>query len=69
MEKAGGSQNVKPTCVTCGKKHYRECILGTGSCYGCNKEVHMVKDCPMIASRGREDKKVTLSVSKDDAPT
>ena len=34
LEKEGGSQNVKPTCVTCGKKHYSECLLSIGSCYG-----------------------------------
>ena len=31
--------------------------------------VNMVKDCPMIASRGREGNQVDPSVSKDDAPT
>ncbi len=29
FEKGGGSQNGKRTCVTCGNKHYGECILGT----------------------------------------
>ena len=30
-------KGVKPTCVTCGKKHYGECLLGTGSFYGVGK--------------------------------
>ena len=34
LEKGGGSQNIKPPCVTCGKKHYGECLLGTESFYG-----------------------------------
>ena len=68
MEKAGGSQNVKPTCVTCGKKHYGECIFGSGSCYGCVKEGHKVRYCPTIASGGREGKQVAPDVPKDDAP-
>ena len=33
IEKGGDSKNSKPTCVTCGKKHYGECLLGTGSHY------------------------------------
>ena len=56
LEGGGGSKNGKPTCVTCGKKHYGECLLGTGICYGCGKERHKVRNCPMIASRGREGK-------------
>ena len=52
LDKEGGSQNVKPTNVTCGKKHYVEFLLGTGSCYGCVKEGHKVRDSPTIASRG-----------------
>ena len=34
LEKGGGSQNVKPTCATCGKRNYGECLRGTGSFYG-----------------------------------
>ena len=30
LEKGGGSQKVKPTCAKYGKKHYGECLLGTG---------------------------------------
>ena len=33
------------------------------------KEGHKVRDCPMIASRGREAKQVAPSVAKDDAST
>ena len=69
MERGGASHNVKLTCVTCGKKHYVECLLGTGSSYGCAKEGYKVIDCPMINTRGRESMQVTPSVPKDDAPT
>ena len=37
VEKGGGSKDVKPTCAKCGKKHYSESLLGTGSCFGCGK--------------------------------
>ena len=46
FDKGGGCKNVKPTCVTCVKRHYGYCIRGTGSCYGCGKEVHLVRDFP-----------------------
>ena len=41
--------------------------MGTGSFFGCGKDGHKVRDCPMIASRGREGKQVAPSVTKDDA--
>ena len=31
LKKGGGSQNIKPSCVTCGKRHYGECLKGTES--------------------------------------
>ena len=69
LEKGGGSQSVKPTCATCGKKHYGKCLRGTDSCYGCVKEGHKVRECPIIAAIGRESKQVAPSAPKDDAPT
>ena len=69
LENGGGSQNVKPSCVTCGKRHYVECLLGTRSFYFCGKEGHTMRYCPNIASRGREGKKVVSSSTKDDALT
>ncbi|TMX05346.1 hypothetical protein EJD97_023717, partial [Solanum chilense] len=69
IEKGGGSKDGNPTCANCGKKHYGEFLLGIGSCFGCGKVAHKVRDCPMVAFKGREGKKVTPSVPKDDAST
>ena len=60
LEKGVGSQRLKPTCVKFGKKHYGECLLGTGTFFGCGKEGHKVIDCPVIASRRREVNKLLL---------
>ena len=43
--------------------------MGTGSYFGCGKDGHKVRDCTMIASRGREGKQVTPSVQKDEVST
>lgn len=43
MDKGGGSQNDKPTCLFYGKRHYGDCLKGSGSCYGCGKEGHRVR--------------------------
>ena len=64
IEKGSSSQNDKPTCVKCGKKHYGECLLGTSSCFGCGKDGYKVKDCP-----NRDGKKAAPSVPKEDAST
>ena len=40
--------------VTCGKRHYRESLTSTGSCFGYGKYGHKVRDCPTISSRWRE---------------
>ena len=66
FEKGGGSLKGKPTCVTCGQRHYGEGLRGTRSFFGCGKEGHKVRYCPTIASRGNEVKNVAPNVPKDD---
>ncbi|TMX00969.1 hypothetical protein EJD97_025522 [Solanum chilense] len=66
FERGGGSQNEKPICFTCGKRHYGKCLAGTNGCFGCGKDDHKVRDCTTIAARGRESNKVAPNVPKDD---
>ncbi|XP_055830853.1 uncharacterized protein LOC129899879 [Solanum dulcamara] len=35
-----------PTCVECGKNHYRTCRRASGACFNCGSFDHKVKDCP-----------------------
>ena len=64
-EKWSGSQDGKPTCATCGKKHYGECLIGTRNFFDCGKDDHNVRDFPNIASRGGEGNKVAPNIPKD----
>ena len=64
VEKEGGSKDGNPTCANLCKKNYGVCLLGTGRYIGCGKDGHKVRDCTMIASRGREGKQVAPSVKK-----
>ena len=68
IEGSRGSQRGKPTCVTCGKKHYGKYLASTGCCYGCGKGGHKVRDCPTIAERGREANKDPPSVPEGGDP-
>ena len=68
FEKGGGSQNGKPTCANCGKRHYGECLFGTKSCIGCGKDGHKGKNCSNIAFIEKEGKQVDPNVPKNDAP-
>ncbi|TMX02511.1 hypothetical protein EJD97_021246 [Solanum chilense] len=68
LEKSSGSQNSKPTCDTCGKKHYGKCLVGTKHFFGCGKDGHKVKDCPIIAAREKEGKQVPPIVPGDNVP-
>ncbi|KAK4707056.1 hypothetical protein R3W88_033395 [Solanum pinnatisectum] len=59
QEKGGGSQFSKPSCTTCGNRHYGKCLAGTNGCYGYGKNYHKVKDCPTLTARGREAKQAS----------
>ena len=66
MRKGGGSQNEKPTCVTCGKRHYGKCLPGSSGFFGCGKDDHKVRDYTITAARGRDTKQVAPNVPKED---
>ena len=41
----------KATCSKCGEKHWGECLVWKGNCFGCGKEVHKLKDFPNVMSQ------------------
>ena len=68
LEQGSRSQDSKPTCVNCRKKHCKKCLVGNGNCFVCGKDGYKVKDCPTITIRGKEGKQVPPSVLGDDVP-
>ena len=64
----GSGSLVKPTSTTCGKRHFGNCLAGTSGCLGCGKDDHKVTDCPKIAPRRREAKKVPPNVPDGGSP-
>ena len=62
------SQGVKTTCFTCGKKQFGKFLACIGGYFVCCKDVHKVRDCPTIVSRGREANKYTPNVPDSGAP-
>ena len=64
FDKGVGSQNEKPTCVTCGMRHYGKCLTVITGCFCFGKDNHKVKDCTIIAARGRERVSKLLLVFK-----
>ncbi|XP_015068773.1 uncharacterized protein LOC107013358 [Solanum pennellii] len=68
LEKGSVSQDGKPTCATCRKKHYGKCRVGTRNCIGYDKYEQKVRDCPNIPTRGKEGKKDPPSISEGGFP-
>ncbi|TMX03309.1 hypothetical protein EJD97_017135 [Solanum chilense] len=51
--RSGNSPSDKQTCSKCGKKHWGECLVGTGNFFGCGKEGHKVKDFPNVRGQAK----------------
>lgn len=47
--------------------HCGKCLASTTDCFGCGKDDNKVRECPTIASRGREGKPVSPNIPKGDA--
>ena len=47
------SPNKKPTCAKCGKGHLRECLVGTGNCFGCGKSCQKVMNFPNVRAQDK----------------
>ena len=59
---------VKPTCATCGKKHFVKCLAATNRCFGFMKDDHKPIYCPTISSWGIEADQIPSNVPDGGAP-
>ena len=67
-ERGYSSQFAKPTCTTCGKMNYEKCLSGTNRRYGSGNNDHKVRDCPSLATTGREPKQASYCGPDPDSP-
>ncbi|WMV24316.1 hypothetical protein MTR67_017701 [Solanum verrucosum] len=57
----GSSEKMVSECRRCGKIHRNECLVGSNTCYGCGKSGHKMKDWLLLATRGRDGRRVKPS--------
>uniref|UniRef100_A0A9I9E6V8 CCHC-type domain-containing protein n=1 Tax=Cucumis melo TaxID=3656 RepID=A0A9I9E6V8_CUCME len=58
-----GQESVASTvrqtpCMSCGKNHQGQCLVGAGVCYQCGQQVHCKKDCPQLNMTVQRDQGV-----------
>ncbi|KAH0664080.1 hypothetical protein KY284_029011 [Solanum tuberosum] len=56
-----GSLLPRSNCTKCGSKHEGKCLASTDGCFSYGKSGHKMRDCPMLAAKGREGKQATCS--------
>ncbi|XP_049360778.1 uncharacterized protein LOC125825494 [Solanum verrucosum] len=64
----GVSSFSRSTCAKCGKKHDGKCLADTDGCFSCGKIGHNMRDCPILVTKGRENKQAPPSGSNSNAP-
>jgi hypothetical protein len=52
--KQTGSPRPTTNCKKCGRAHFRECRLGTDSCFACGQAEHYVANCPNRRNKGMD---------------
>ena len=68
FQKGRCPSNGKPTCATCGKKHFGECLIGMANCFGCGKSGHKVRDFPNVKGQYKGSGQAQATGSNMDLP-
>nr|XP_010321207.1 uncharacterized protein LOC104647482 [Solanum lycopersicum] len=62
------SSSESPNCAKCGKRHFVKCLMGSTDFVVCGNSEHLVRDCPMDKTQGRESNQFQTSGLNFDAP-
>ncbi|TYK29162.1 DNA/RNA polymerases superfamily protein [Cucumis melo var. makuwa] len=57
-QKSVASESRRTPCVTCGKCHRGQCLIGVGVYYQCGQTGHLKRDCPQLRVVVRRDQGV-----------
>ena len=65
--KGTNSQNEKPTCGKCGKKHYGGFLKRTDNCFFCGNIGHKMRECSNLKSQDKGSGQ-SQAIGSSDAP-